>query len=102
DGEHGGEAVWQEVRGRDPERDPRSLDLALAAYQSLRHRRLGDEAGARDPLGAEAPEGAQRQRHLRVCRERRVTAGEDQLEPLGRENRAPPLPPHPLRDIETL
>ncbi len=78
--EHGGEAVGQQVRGRHAERDPRVADLALGAHQALGHRRLGYQERPRDLLGAEAAERAQRQRDLRLGRERRVAAGEDQLE----------------------
>ena len=68
---------------------PGRLDLALGADEPLRHRRLGDQEGARDLLGVEAAERAQRQRHLRLGRQRRVAAGEDQLEPLVGERASP-------------
>ncbi len=61
---------------------PASRDLALRAHEPLRHRRLRDEERARDLVGRQAAERAQRQRDLRVERERRMAAGEDELEPL--------------------
>jgi hypothetical protein len=48
------------------------------AHQSLRHRRLRDEEGACDLGGRQPAERAQRQRYLRLRRERGVTAREDQ------------------------
>ena len=87
DREHGREPVGQQVVGRDPERDPGGLDLALRPHQALGHRRLADEEGARDLAGGQAAERAQRQRDLRLRGERRVAAGEDELEPLVGEGR---------------
>ena len=87
DGEHGGQPVGQQVVGRHPEGDPGRLDLALGAHQPLRHRRLGDEEGARDLGRGEAPERAQGERDLRLGGERWVAAGEDKLEPLVGEGR---------------
>jgi hypothetical protein len=54
----------------------------LRAHEPLRHRRLGDEERARDLGGAEAAERPQRKRDLRVARQRRMAAREDELEPL--------------------
>ena len=82
DREHGGEPIRQQVVGRHSERDAGGLDLALRPHQPLRHRRLGHQEGARDLVGGEAAEGAQGEGHLRVDGERRMTAGEDELEPL--------------------
>ena len=90
DREHRGEPVGQQVRGRHAERDPGGPDLALRAHEPLRHRRLGDEEGARDLVGRQAAERPQRERDLRVERERRVAAGEEQLEPLVRDRRRRP------------
>ena len=67
---------------RHPQRDPGVADLALRADEPLRERRLRHEEGARDLGRLEAADEAQRQRDLRLGRERRVAAGEDQLEPL--------------------
>src|SRR5579871_6101922 len=75
------------MRRRDPERDARVRDLALGAYEALRHRRLGDEERAGDLPGGEAAERAQDQRDLRLEGERRVRAGEEQLEPFVAEGR---------------
>jgi hypothetical protein len=87
DGEHRGQAVGQQVRRRDAERDARRLDLALRAHEPLRHGRVGHEESARDLLRRQAAERAQRERDLRVERERRMAAREDQLEPLVGEGR---------------
>ena len=70
------------MRRRDPERDSRGLDLALGPHDPLRHRRLRHEEGARDLAGRQPAHGAQRERHLDLGRERRVAAGEDQLQAL--------------------
>jgi hypothetical protein len=82
DGEHRGDAVGQQIVRRHPERDPGVPDLRLRADQPLRHRRLRDEERARDLLGGQAAQRPQRERHLRLGGERRVAAGEDQLEAL--------------------
>ena len=47
----------------------------------------GHQEGARDLLGRQPPERAQRERHLRLDRERRVAAREDQAEPVLRHRR---------------
>jgi hypothetical protein len=73
--------------GRDGERDAGVADLVLGARQALAHRLERDEEGAGDLFGGETAERAQREPDLRVERERRVAAGEDQLEPLVRELR---------------
>jgi hypothetical protein len=67
--------------------DPRRLDLALGAYQALGHRRLADQERAGDLVGAQAAERPQGERDLRVGGERRMAAGEDELESLVRERR---------------
>ena len=82
DGEDGVEPLWQHVRGRDLERDVRVADLVLRTCEALAHRLERDEKRARDLLGREAAERAQGEGDLGVERERRVTAGEDQLEAL--------------------
>ena len=53
-------------------------DLSLRPHEPLRHRRRRDEERARDLLGLEADERAKRERDLRLERERRVAAGEDE------------------------
>ena len=87
DREHGVEPLGQQVLGRHPEGDPGGRDLALRPDEALRHRRLGDQERARDLRRAEPAERAQRQRDLRLGRERRVAAQEHELEPLIRERR---------------
>jgi hypothetical protein len=82
DRQHGGKAVGEHVRRRDSERDAGVLDLAPRAHEPLGHRVLGDQEGASDLVGGEAAERAQRERDLRLQRERRVAAGHDQLEAL--------------------
>ena len=74
----------------------------LARTMPLRHSRLRDDERPRDLLGAEAAQGAQRQRHLRLGRERRVAAGEDQLQALVGENRLFELVLHGLRRLQQL
>ena len=90
DREHRDQPVGQQVVGRDAEGDAGTLDLRLRAHEPLGHRRLGDEEGASDLGRAQAAERAQRQRDLRLDRERRVTAGEDELESLVGEGRRRP------------
>ena len=62
--------------------DPRVPDLAFRPDQPLSHRRLGDEERAGDLRGAQAAEQPERQRDLRLPRERGVAAGEDQPQPV--------------------
>jgi hypothetical protein len=57
------------------------LILALAAGQAALHGLLGDQERSGDLGGLQATEGPQRERHLPFQRQRRVAAGEDQLEP---------------------
>ena len=97
DREHRREPLGQQVRGRHAERDAGGRDLALRAHQPLRHRRLGHEERAGDLVGREAAQGAQRQRDLRVDRERRMAAGEQQLEPLVGKRRLVHVVLHRLR-----
>ena len=68
---------------------PARRDLALRAHEPLRHRRRRDEEGARDFVGLEAAERPQRERDLRLQRERRVAAGEDQPQAIVRDLVAP-------------
>ena len=60
----------------------RVADLGLGAHDALRDRRGRRQVSARDLLGRQAADLAQRQRDLRVGRQRRVTAGEDQAQPI--------------------
>jgi hypothetical protein len=82
DGEDRGQPVREEVGWGHPEWDPGFLDLALRPDQPLGHRRLGDDEGARDLLGGQSSERPERQGDLRVHGQRRVTAGEEQLQAL--------------------
>ena len=52
----------------------------LGAHDPLRDRRLRDEERARDLVGRQAAEQAQRQRDARLGREHRVAGGEDQAQ----------------------
>ncbi len=81
----GGQPLRKEVTGRHPERNGGRLDLALGPHQSLRHRLFRHQKGPGDFVGGEATEGAQRQGHLSLDGERRVTAGEDELQALIRK-----------------
>ena len=65
---------------RDFERDGRFGEGALGAYDSLRHRRLGDEKGARDLVGREPAEQSQRQGDPGLAGEYGVTRDEDEPE----------------------
>ena len=80
--EHEPQPLGQQVLRRHAQRDAGVADLPLRADEPLRERRLGDEKGARDLGRLEAADEAQRQRDLCLRRERRMAAGEDQLEPL--------------------
>ena len=84
------------MRRRDAERDPGRPDLGLRPRQPALHRLARDEERPRDLGGRQAAERAQRQRHLRLERQRRMAAGEDQLQPLvGDRRRRPSRPPPP-------
>ena len=85
DGEDAGEAVGQRVVGRDAVGDRGLRDLALGADEALGHRRLGHEERARDLGRRQAAERAQRQGDARLDRERRVTAREDEPQPVVRD-----------------
>jgi hypothetical protein len=82
DREHGGQALGEQVVGRDAERDPRRPDLRLRARQPALHRLARHEEGVGDLRGLQAAQGRQGQRHLRVERERGMAAGEDELQAL--------------------
>ncbi len=81
-GQDRGGAFRQQVRGWHAVRDAGIVDLALRPHESLRHRRLGHEERSRDLGGGQAGERAQGERDLRLDRECRVAAGEDQPEPV--------------------
>ena len=59
---------------------PGHADLRLRPHQPLGHGRLGHQEGAGDLGRRQAGHQAQRQRDAGLGRERRVAAGEDQLE----------------------
>ncbi|MDP4503400.1 hypothetical protein Q9G87_15615 [Nonomuraea sp. G32] len=82
DGENRIEPLAEQVARWNPRRDPRCFDLALGPHQPLRHRALRYEEGAGDLVGGEPAEGPQGERHLLLDRERRMTAGEDELQAL--------------------
>ena len=85
DCQHRGKPVRKQMRRRDAERDPGGLDLALRADEPLRHGRLGNQEGAGDLIRPETAKRSQRERDLGLQRERRVAAGEDELQPLVRD-----------------
>ena len=47
-GEHGAQALREQVVGRDAQRNRGVPDLPLGPHEPLGHRRLGDEEGAGD------------------------------------------------------
>jgi len=100
DREHCAQAIGQEMRGRDAERDARRLDFSLRAHESLRHRLLGNEERTSNFLRPQPAERPQRQRDLRVELERGMAAGEDELEALVRDRRLVHHVLHRFRDVE--
>ena len=80
--EHRRAAAGQVLRARELEADAGVAQLALGALEPLRHRVLGHEERPRHLTGGDAAERPQRQRDAGLRRQRRVAAGEDQLEPL--------------------
>jgi hypothetical protein len=82
DGEHRRQSFGEHLVARHGERDAGVLDLRLGAGEAALHRLGGDEEGGGDVLGAQPAEGAQRERDLGLGRERRMTAGEDELQAL--------------------
>ena len=81
-GQHCAGALGQLVRRRHAVRDSRVADLALRPHEPLRHGGLGNQERSRDLGGGEPGQGAQRERDLGLPRQRRVTAGEDQPQPI--------------------
>ena len=80
--QHPGQAVGKRLVGRNAVRDPRLGDLALRAHEALRHGRLARPGRPARSRRRQAAERLQRQRNPRRHRERRVTAGEDQPQPV--------------------
>ena len=81
-GEHAVEPLGQQLARRDPVRDRGVADLLLRADQTLLDRRLGGDERARDLPRGQAADRPERERHARFQRQRGVTAGEDQSEPV--------------------
>ena len=100
DREHCGEPVRKQMRGRHTERNPGCLDLALRPHEPLCHRRLRHEEGPRDLVRGQTAERSQRQRDLRVERERGMAAREEQLEPLVADRRLVQLLLHRFRYLQ--
>jgi hypothetical protein len=82
DRQHGGQPLGQDLVGRDREGDPRLADLDLGPRQAALHRLRRDEERVGDLLGRQAAERAQRQRDLRLGRQRGMAAREDELQAL--------------------
>src|SRR5580692_8808270 len=82
DGEYAGDAGREILGGRYPVRDASRLDLGLRAGDPPPHGALLHQEGSRDLGHGQATDHAQCQRHPGLYRQRRVTAGEDQPEPL--------------------
>ncbi len=89
DRQHGPKTIGQVGLMRDAVRDPRVADLSLGADQPLRHRRLGDKKGARDLRRGQPSQQPKGQRDLGAGSERRMTAGEDQAQPVVSARRPP-------------
>src|SRR5579859_5738030 len=70
---------------RNAQRNARVANLSLGPHEPLREGRLGDDERLRDLGRRQAADEAECQGNLRVGGERRVAAGEDQLEPLVRD-----------------
>lgn len=77
-GQHGVEARGHFIRIGDRVGNSGVANFALGANEPLRHGCGGDEEGARDFVRLKAAEGAERERDLRVQRERGMAAGEDE------------------------
>ena len=74
------EPLGQELGRRDAVGDPGVADLALGPDEALGEGRFRDEERPGDLGRRQAAERAQRQRHPRVHRERRMAAGEDEAQ----------------------
>src|SRR6266571_5232445 len=75
-------ALRQQVRRGDPVRDPRVLDLLPGPDQPLGHRRLAGQERPGDLRRGQPGQRAQGQRDPGLQRQRRVTAGEYQPQPV--------------------
>ncbi|SHT60828.1 Uncharacterised protein [Mycobacteroides abscessus subsp. abscessus] len=67
---------------RNPIRNARRGDLLLGAGDARGHGRFGHQIRAGDLRGGQTTEQAQRQRDLRLLRQRRVAAREDEPQPI--------------------
>ena len=84
--EHRPQPFGEKMLGRHTQRDARNADLPLRAHESLSECRLRHQERTRDLRRRQAADEAERQCHLRVGGQRRVAAGEDQLEaPVGND-----------------
>ena len=79
---------------------PAARILLLGAHEALGHRLLRDQERAGDLLRAQAAERAQGQRDLRIERERRVAAREEELQALVGDRRLVHLVLRRLRHVE--
>ena len=78
--EHLRQPTGQLLRARHAVGDARARDLALGTHDALCHRVLGGDEGPGDLGGRESEHGTQCERHLPLAAQRRVAAGEDQLQ----------------------
>ena len=76
--QHGVETLGQLMGDRHAVGDPRTRDLLLRPSDPSRHGRLANQERMGDLLGGQAADQPQRQRDLRLPRQCRVTAGEDE------------------------
>ena len=80
--QHAVEPLGQLRRLRDLIRNAGVADFCLRPHDALRERGRGAQERLRDLFGGEPADLAQRERDLRVRRERRVAAREDQTQPV--------------------
>ena len=80
DREDRAEAVGQLGVAGHPVRDPGLADLAFGPHQALGHGRLRHQEGAGDRPGLQAAQQTEGEGHLRLDRQRRMAAGEDQAQ----------------------
>jgi hypothetical protein len=82
DAQHAVEPLGELAAPRHLVGNARIADLAFRPHDALRHGRGRAEVRACDLLGGHAADLAQREGDLRVGRERRVAAGEDEPQPI--------------------
>ena len=78
--EHLRQPAGQLLGARHAVGDARARDLALGTHDALCHRVLGGDEGPGDLGGRESEHSTQRERHLPLAAQRRMAAGEDQLQ----------------------